>query len=74
MTPCLAKQYFDDGYAAYCDGVADDECPYERKSSAAEEWLDGWKHAAEEIGPDTSDDAYNDPRRGLTAELNRKFR
>ena len=73
MNPELAKQYYDDGYAAYCDGACEDECPYAPKSSAGEYWLDGWKAALEEIGPEPSDDAYNDPRHGQAADLNRRI-
>jgi len=70
---------FEEGEAAWEQGVPLSANPYPQRSGDAAEWRAGWHYAAdcahfEKLARESDEDErLDDPRRGQAAFLNRKF-
>lgn len=71
MTQTRARQCFDEGEEAFGQDDELDDCPYPMESTEGANWIAGFEAAAYENSTISNDDAYNDPRRGQAADLNR---
>ena len=68
MNAEMLEALMSEGYAAYEDGLHSDECPYERGSAFASEWLEGWREAYNDSAParesEAEDKRLDDQRHG----------
>lgn len=64
----LMESLMQEGYEAYNEGLHSEECPYDKASTFALQWLDGWREAYDDALParesEAEDKRLDSPRHG----------